>query len=120
MELQIRVVMDHIPELHDHEPVEFTGGSIVDQPAGELAGEVSVEPADELALVPVCGHGVSVVKNVQKDGGLDDVCVHADCTAVSSCEILNLIFCSTFAFSCRVVLIFGNDPKICLELMINS
>ena len=61
MEFEVGVVVNHVPELTDHEPVKVSGSPTVDQPAGEFAGEVPVQPADKLALVPVCWHDVGVV-----------------------------------------------------------
>ena len=66
MEFQVGVVVDHVPELGNDKSVKISGGSTVDQPAGELAGEVPMKSANELALVPVRGHDVGVVKNVSK------------------------------------------------------
>ena len=62
MKFQVGVVVDHVPELFDDEPIKISGGPAINQPAGELAGKVPVESANELALVPVCGHDVE--KNV--------------------------------------------------------
>ena len=60
MKFQVGVVVDHVPELFDDEPIKISGGSAVNQPAGELAGKISVKSADELALVPVRWHVVGV------------------------------------------------------------
>ena len=56
------MVVNHVPVLRDDEPVKIACGPAINQPGGELAGEISVESADQLALVPVCGHVVGVVK----------------------------------------------------------
>ena len=62
MKFQVGVVVDHVPELHDDKPVKVSGGATVDQLAGELAGEIPVEPADKLTLVPVRWHVFGVEK----------------------------------------------------------